>query len=70
MDTINENKTNLIVAEPSISEFKSIIKDITSNPNIIALKERIQHANNSRFYHCLCVSYYTYSICKDTIELH
>ena len=42
MDTINENKTNLIVAEPSISEFKSIIKDITSNPNIIALKERIQ----------------------------
>ena len=64
MDTINENKTNLIVAEPSISEFKSIIKDITSNPNIIALKERIQHANNSRFYHCLCVSYYTYYICK------
>ena len=64
MDTTNENKTNLIVAEPSIDEFKAIIKDITSNENIIALKEHIQHASNSRFYHCLCVSYYTYYICK------
>lgn len=64
MDTTNENKTSLIIAEPSIDEFKAIIKDITSNTNIIALKERIQHASNSRFYHCLCVSYYTYYICK------
>ena len=64
MNITNENNTALIDTKSSISEFKTIIKDITTNPNIIALKERIQHANNSRFYHCLCVSYYTYIICK------
>ncbi len=64
MDIIKENNSDLTIAEPTIDEFKSIIKDITSNENILALKERIQHASNSRFYHCLCVSYYTYVICK------
>ena len=64
MDITKENNSSLTVAEPTIDEFKSIIKDITSNENILALKERIQHASNSRFYHCLCVSYYTYVICK------
>lgn len=64
MDITKENQVNLIVSEPSISEFKAIIKDISKNQNILALKERIQHASSSRYYHCLCVSFYTYAICK------
>ena len=59
-----DNTINLIISKPNIIEFKSIIKDIISNPNIIALKEHVQHASNSRFYHCLYVSYCTYIICK------
>jgi len=54
----------LSISEPSIAEFKEIIRDIATNPNITALKEHIQHNNSSRYYHCLCVSYYTYYICK------
>lgn len=65
MDNISQETINLIdLKTPSVFEFKLIIKDITSNPNVMALKEHIQHASNSRFYHCLCVSYYTYAICK------
>ena len=65
MDITNDNQqANLIVSEPSISEFKAIISDIAKNPNVLALKDHIQHANHSRYYHCLCVSYYTYAICK------
>ena len=66
MDTTNENNnnSNLILPEPTIAEFKEIIKDIANNPNVTALKERVQHENRSRYYHCLCVSYYTYSLCK------
>lgn len=65
MDSTNENNnTNLILPEPTIAEFKEIIKDIAKNPNVTALKERTQHENKSRYYHCLCVSFYTYSICK------
>ncbi len=57
---------DLIVTDniPSILEFKEIIRDIATNPNVVALKERVQHNNKSRYYHCLCVSYYTYCICK------
>lgn len=58
------NTTSLTVAEPTITEFKEIIKDIATNPNVIALKEHIQHKNKSRYYHCLRVSYYTYYFCK------
>ena len=63
---INNSKrsTNLTISEPSIAEFKTIIKDITSNQNMIALKDKNQHAHHSRFNHCLSVSYYTYYICK------
>ncbi len=64
MNITNESNTSLTVSAPSIMEFKSIIKDITTNSNVLALKERSQHSNNSRFYHCLCVSYYTYLVCK------
>ncbi len=64
METVKEHNIDLSFSEPSIAEFKEIIKDIATNPNVTALKERIQHNNNSRYYHCLCVSYYTYYICK------
>lgn len=59
-------KHDLIVvdSEPSILEFREIIKDIAKNPNVLALKERVQHKNRSRYYHCLCVAYNTYCICK------
>lgn len=64
LEITKENKNSLIVSEPNIAEFKFIIKDIVTNKNISALKERVQHASSSRFSHCLCVSYYTYAICK------
>ncbi len=64
MEITKENKNSLIVSEPNLAEFKFIIKDIATNKNISALKERVQHASSSRFSHCLCVSYYTYVICK------
>ena len=59
-----DNGQNLIIAEPSINEFKSIINDIATNPNVLSLKNRVQHKNKSRYYHCLCVSFYSYAICK------
>lgn len=59
----NECKS-LIVSDTSISEFKSIIKDIITNDNVLALKDHIQHVSSSRFCHCLGVSYYSYVICK------
>ena len=64
MNITNDKQIYLIDSKPNFTEFRYIIKDITTNSNVIGLKERIQHANNSRFYHCLCVSYYTYAICK------
>ena len=65
MDNTKEsNNTSLTIAEPCIAEFKEIIKDIASNPNVISLRERTQHENKSRYYHCLRVSYYTYYLCK------
>ena len=59
-----DNSQNLIIAEPSINEFRSIINDIATNPNVLSLKNRVQHKNKSRYYHCLCVSFYSYAICK------
>lgn len=65
MEVTKETKnTSLTISEPTISEFKEIIKDIASNPNVIALRERTQHKSCSRYCHCLHVSYYTYYICK------
>lgn len=64
MDNISHETIDLVDLKPNVFEFKLIIKDISSNPNVMALKEHTQHANQSRFYHCLCVSYYTYAICK------
>lgn len=64
METAKEQNISLSISEPSIAEFKEIIKNIATNPNVTALKEHIQHNNSSRYYHCLCVSYYTYCICK------
>ena len=45
-----DNGQNLIIAEPSINEFKSIINDIATNPNVLSLKNRVQHKNKSRYY--------------------
>lgn len=64
MNNISQSIYFINDLNPSIDEFKLILKDIVSNPNVTSLKEQLQHANNSRFYHCLCVSYYTYIICK------
>ena len=63
MDFKLEEKT-LTCADATWSEFKEIIKDIINNPNVVALKEHIQHVNSSRFEHCEMVAYYTYIICK------
>lgn len=59
-----ENTINLIDSVPNLIEFKSIVKDIISNPNILALRDHVQHASSSRYYHCLSVSYFSYTICK------
>lgn len=65
MEFTKENPSkSLIISEPTISEFKLIVKDIITNKNILALRKHVQHASSSRFFHCLCVSYYTYAICK------
>lgn len=65
MNTTNENhEMNIIISEPTIDEFKSIIKDIANNANVLALKEHVQHASSSRYSHCLSVAFYTYVICK------
>lgn len=65
MNTTNEkSKNSLTIAEPTIGEFKNIIKDIANHPTVLDLKNHQQHANRSRYYHCLSVSFYTYAICK------
>lgn len=66
MNIANENNQSigLINTEPSISEFKFIIKDIANNPNVLALRDHVQHASSSRYSHCLNVAFYTYVICK------
>lgn len=63
-DTKEVYMTSLVASEPNINEFKEIVKDIISNPNVRALRDKVQHKSHSRFYHCLRVSYHTYSICK------
>jgi uncharacterized protein len=45
-------------------EFISIIKDIINNETVQEMKNFRQHYNTSCFDHCLCVSYYSYLICK------
>lgn len=45
-------------------EFISIIKDIINNETVQKMKNFRQHYNSSCFDHCLCVSYYSYLICK------
>ena len=66
MNFTNENNPaiGLINSEPTIAEFKFIIKDIANNPNVLALKDHVQHAISSRYSHCLSVAFYTYVICK------
>lgn len=65
MSITNDNQElGLIVSEPSISEFKSIIKDIAQNPNLLALRDHVQHAVSSRYSHCLSVAFHTYVVCK------
>ena len=60
----SKSNLSLTTSKPNINEFKAIIDDIATNPNVLSLKNRVQHKNKSRYYHCLCVSYYSYAICK------
>ncbi len=59
---LDENK-NLISRE-TLLEFNEIIKDISENSNVAALKDHIQHINSSRYSHCKEVAFYTFLICK------
>lgn len=59
---LEENK-NLLFKE-TLLEFDEIIKDITENSNVSALKDHIQHINSSRYAHCKEVAFYTFLICK------
>lgn len=45
-------------------EFISIMDDIINNETVQKMKNFRQHYNSSCFEHCLCVSYYSYLICK------
>lgn len=45
-------------------EFVSLIKDILNNETVLQMNNFRQHCNVSCFEHCLCVSYYSYLICK------
>ena len=46
------------------TEFISNIEDIINNETVQQMKYFRQHYNSSCFDHCLCVSYYSYLICK------
>ncbi len=56
-----ENLINKIYED---KEFISIIEDIINNETVQKMKNFRQHYNTSCFDHCLCVSYYSYLICK------
>ena len=58
-----EGNKNLLSKE-TLLEFDEIIKDITENSNVSALKDHIQHINSSRYAHCKEVAFYTFLICK------
>ena len=44
--------------------FNEIIYNIKINSTVLQMKNYRQHYNTSCYEHCLCVSYYTYLICK------
>ena len=60
----NESNANLIKVNINVQEFKGIIKDITENSSVLALKEHLQHMKGSRYMHCYEVAYYTYVVTK------
>ena len=43
---------NTSIPKETIEEFKEIIKDISQNSNVTALKDHVQHINSSRYAHC------------------
>ena len=59
---IDEKKSS--IPKETIEEFKEIIKDISQNSNVTALKDHVQHINSSRYAHCEEVAFYTFLICK------
>ena len=59
---LEENKN--LLSKETLLEFDEIIKDITENSNVSALKDHIQHINSSRYAHCREVAFYTFLICK------
>lgn len=62
METKEEQ--SLVATKASRAEFNEIVSDIITNPNVMALKEHLQHQTTSRFDHCQSVAFISYSICK------
>ena len=60
----SKEEKSLVATTASREEFNEIVADIIFNPNVMALKEHLQHQSTSRFDHCISVSFITYSICK------
>ena len=60
----SKEEKSLLITNANREEFNKIVSDIVSNPNVLALKEHVQHQNTSRFDHCESVAFITYSICK------
>ena len=60
----SEEEKSLVVTNANREEFNKIVFDIINNPNVLALKEHVQHQTTSRFDHCESVAFITYSICK------
>ena len=46
------------------TDFITIIADLLQAESVQEMKKYRQHYKTSCFNHCLCVSYYTYLICR------
>ncbi len=60
----SKEEKSLVATNADREEFNEIIAEIINDPNVLALKEHIQHQTTSRFDHCESVAFITYSICK------
>lgn len=60
----SKEEKSLVVTHASREEFNEIVSDIITNPNVVALKQHLQHQTTSRFEHCMSVAFITYAICK------
>lgn len=62
--SLEKHEADIVKVDVNIKEFKDIIKDITENSSVLALKEHVQHMKGSRYKHCYEVAFYTYVITK------